>query len=354
MLYYSIPKKMNEPHNNSIEGNNKRDVSIDAARGVALFLVVLSHAHHCPHYLTAFYIMAFFFLSGWLYKSGRSYVSNIKKKASRVLIPYFVNSIILLLFFALVKSFSIEQVMNALRGIFYSRECIFPNGGGALMGSIANNPLWYFTAFFSTSLLFHLIVDWCSQYGKRLMLACLTLIAISIILAKLPILLPWSLDMVPFFTVVMLLGYEINKHKEAFSFSWINAGLLLMGYLALCLENGPVGLSMRDYGWGGQFSTLIIGVTGTLFTLILCKKIDIKWIKWFFVKIGTNSIVVLSFHLALFSIYGTIIRTVHYRVFSSDIHSSIIIDIVIVIFSILTCILIGSIMDIIKRKKEKV
>lgn len=240
--------------------NNKyeligRDVSIDAARGVALFLVVLSHAHHLPYYLTSFYIIAFFFLSGWLYKPGKKYSVYIRNKAKRVLIPYFVNSAILLFCFSLFNGFSHDFVKTALVGIFYSRNVI-EIGSNHIMIS-GNAPLWYLTSFFSTSLLFHILVDRYTRDTKTVVLLISILITASLLLCRITILLPWSIEMVPFFTIVMISGYYLKKEGVQLSLSWAVTFIIIILYSVYCSETGSLNLSIRDYGRGGADSSVV-------------------------------------------------------------------------------------------------
>lgn len=73
----------------------KRYKYLDVARGIGLMLVVISHSCGLNSYLINFYIPLFFVLSGYTYKSGRSYGENVIKKAKRLLVPYFGYSAVL-------------------------------------------------------------------------------------------------------------------------------------------------------------------------------------------------------------------------------------------------------------------
>ena len=327
--------------------SSARDNAIDAARGVALFLVVFSHARHNSYYITAFYITAFFFLSGWLYKPGKTYKENIKKKALRVLLPYFLNSIVLLAVYAAINSFSIDYIKTAIGGIIYSRNIVCV-GDSPIMVS-GNAPLWYLTAYFSTSLLFHNLVDRVTDSWGHLALTSLMLITISIIMAQLPFLMPWSLDMVPFFTVIMLLSYNAKKNGLNLNMKWLTTLLVIIGYIGLTYDNGSVNLSIRNYG-GGQISALCLGISGTLGCISLCYKKELKYICNFFVEIGTNSIVVLSYHLLFFFIFRSIYRRYILPYCGNSIEDTFIYDLIIVLMSVLSCVAIGKVYEVVKSK----
>jgi fucose 4-O-acetylase-like acetyltransferase len=327
---------------------SERNYTIDAARGVALFLVALSHAHDTSHYVSSFYIVAFFFLSGMLYKPGRSYSQNIRKKAKRVLLPYFVNSGILLVAYILTMSFSVDQTVDAIKGVFYSRYYIM-NAEERVLGSIANAPLWYLTAFFSTTLLFHLVVDRFTNSRKQTLLLCIVLISLSVMLTQLPILLPWSIDMIPFFTVVMIAGYLFAKQEVTPDFSWTTTGILMLGYFALSYENGPINLSVRDFGCG-QIMALATGICGTLACMALCARNRLYVLKTFFLKIGTNSIVVLSFHLFFFAYYKAFFKKKILPMIGAQIENSFLLDMLLMMLAIFTCLAIGYLMDYRKKR----
>lgn len=326
---------------------SSRDSALDVARGMALFLVVLSHACIVSYYLTEFYIVAFFLLSGYLSKERNSYWSSIKKKSKRVLLPYFVNSLILLIIYAVLNSFSSDYIITSLLGVLYSRNSIYI-GGESIMVS-GNAPLWYLTSFFSTSILFHAVIGYYSRSFRKGLCLLAVLISVSIALSSIPILLPWSIDMVPFFTVVMLIGYSLKNKNISLNFNWLATATLLLCYIAVCYDNGPVNLSIRRF-WGGQINTLIAGICGSLFCISLCYKKLLLPVRLFFEKIGTNSIVVLSYHILFFGLYRRIISLI----LSSNevsIVDSFWCNMLIVIISIITCIIIGRIVEYIKTFK---
>ena len=53
---------------------------IDVARGIGMVLVVAGHAMGISMYLTCFFMQLFFVLSGYVYRQGKSYKQNMKRK----------------------------------------------------------------------------------------------------------------------------------------------------------------------------------------------------------------------------------------------------------------------------------
>ncbi len=186
---------------------------MDVARGIALSLVVISHANGLNLYLIYYFIQIFFIISGYIYRPGRSYGENIRKKASRVLLPYFGYSALLWGFYAVIRR-NADEILHSLFGVFYSRFCLFKIGTveePVYLLDIANGAMWYLTAFFATSLLFYLIVDKCLANWKVTAVWMVVLLVISMALNELPILLPWSIDIVGVTTFLMLFGACIRK-----------------------------------------------------------------------------------------------------------------------------------------------
>ena len=271
-----------------------RNTAIDTARGFALFMVVLSHVAVLPHYLTDFYIVTFFFLSGYLYKPGRSWGENVSRKANRLLMPYFVHSFILLAVAWAYKSFSTDFLKESLTGILYSRFRILPHGETIMVSW--NYPMWYLTAYFTASLLFHAIVDYCVRSWKVVFAVSVLLISASMLLTHLPILLPWSIDLIPLANVVMIAGYLFRKHAYDFSFRSISVVGLLAAYVALCYVNGGVNLSVRSLGWLGGAVAAVAGICMTMALLTVAGSRFCRPLNRVLVPIGTHSVEVLAYH----------------------------------------------------------
>ena len=96
--------------------NNKRDLSLDIARGIAIILVVIGHSTYVPPTInigiSTFHLPAFFVISGWLMFEKKEYALPLKKvfisKIRNIFIPYIWFSIFTLL----------VDILQVIRGRF--------------------------------------------------------------------------------------------------------------------------------------------------------------------------------------------------------------------------------------------
>ena len=153
---------------------------LDVARGIGLLLVIISHSCGLSPYLINYYIPLFFVVSGYLYKPGRSYGENMAHKAKRLLVPYFGYSALLLVFYRAIGRTWQETGRSAL-GVLYSRYCLFDtttHQDNVFLFTVANGAMWYLTAFFVTSLVYHLVIDRCLK-SRRFLIGCLVVLTVE-------------------------------------------------------------------------------------------------------------------------------------------------------------------------------
>ncbi len=179
-------------------------------------------------------------VSGYLYKPGRSYGENMAHKAKRLLVPYFGYSALLLVFYRAIGRTWQETGRSAL-GVLYSRYCLFDtttHQDNVFLFTVANGAMWYLTAFFVTSLVYHLVIDRCLK-SRRFMIGCLVVLTVlTMLLAELPILLPWSLDLAFVGTIFMIAGTLLQR-ADFFDRDWnlwVIIGILVF-YLSLSRAN---------------------------------------------------------------------------------------------------------------------
>lgn len=152
-------------------------------------------------------------VSGYIYKEGRSYKENIEHKAKRLLIPYFGYSAVLLAVYVLMGRTLAETKASAF-GILYSRYCLYDTTvvkDNVYLFTVANGAMWYLTAFFAASLVYHLVIDRCLSDRKFLIGTLIVLTAITMALADIPVLLPWSIDLACVGTIFMIAGTLLGR-----------------------------------------------------------------------------------------------------------------------------------------------
>lgn len=132
---------------------------IDAVKGVGILLVILAHISPISNkvfwYLTYGFMPIFFVMAGFTSKSVCGYSEAIKKKAKRLLIPYFVYGLLLIV--ASYLLFGNTNMMQALLGLAYSRYSLFPEGAEnvvpLLKGCLYVCPFWFLPCMFLAYLL---------------------------------------------------------------------------------------------------------------------------------------------------------------------------------------------------------
>lgn len=276
---------------------------LDIARGLGIMLVIISHAHGLSSYLINYYIPIFFIISGFTYCSGRSYGENVGKKAKRLLIPYFVYSFVLLGIYMILGR-SMEETKFSLFGILYSRFCLYDmstHTDNVFLFTIANGAMWYLTAFFVTGLVFHAVADFALKNKKNLVLVLAALTVVTMALAELPILLPWSIDIACVGTIFMLAGKLLaqsgffEKEGKLWRFACIFVAYMLLSYV-----NPGINMSVREYGVYERYSVplfILIGISGSMLCIWVAQLIENTVLGRVVEYIGKNTIILMAFHI---------------------------------------------------------
>ncbi len=328
---------------------------LDIARGIGLMLVIISHSCGLSHYLINFYIPLFFVVSGYIYKEGRSYRENIARKAKRLLIPYFGYSALLFAFYAVIRR-NPAEILESAFGILYSRYCLFDTTmytDNWYLFTVANGAMWYLTAFFVTSLVYHLVIDRCLSDRKFLIGCMAVLLAITIALAELPVLLPWSIDLACVGTMFMIVGTLLGRAKF-FERDW-NLPLILgtfAVYMGLSFVNPGINMSVREYGIYGRLSVpffILIGISGSMLCIWVGKLIQNLLVGRVLGYIGQNTIVLLALHILGLELLGIVAGKL-IDVASLPMAGYVVYHIVRITLAVAGCLLFGKVVEIVKRR----
>ena len=303
-----------------------RKTYVDFAKCIAILFVLMNHIGLTIPYVSnfggMFYVPIFFVLAGYTYHAKEeSYISFVSKKAKRLLVPYLVANLVYFVFFFIKDDVLGNRVgiqsLKPLGGILYSRYSLYAlteefAEANIYFLTIQNSPTWFLTALFLSYLLFELVVRVANSYKKKkgedlvLVIDCALLLAVGMVFHYVcPILLPWSLDCVPFFTVYMIAGYYVsNKNflvlieEKKGILPYIVLGVLVVATIGGYYFGGSANISVGNFG---RYTLLGVGngIVSSLLVLYLC-----FWAKKFLPKIlceiGRNTLHILCYHLFVF------------------------------------------------------
>lgn len=287
--------------------SNSRDESIDVLRGIAMLCVMLGHLGYVPEtfmrWLIPFYVPSFFFITGYLKKTSECSRAEIAKRFIRLILPYALYNILLIICYIFIHHISIQDILFAIKGILYSRFCFLPDvkaNNNIYFFTVSNSPLWFLTALFSAEVFFEIFMG---RNKERIVFKCIVLLMIGFGATYLKILLPWSLDTAMIGTIFMVAGYYWKQVGES-SFKW---WILIPIYLLIAYINPQANMSVRYYGpWKISIVLFVMaGISGS----VLMKKVSewvaqcryVKILRNCFCIIGQNSMPILALHWFLFS-----------------------------------------------------
>jgi len=295
---------------NLLEGTNKgkgnREAWLDIAKCFCIVLVVLSHTSIRIPVVTflggMFFIPLFFVAAGYTYRNkGESLKKFVLDKAKRLLIPYFVCNVLLVVYFTVTGGFSKPAVL----GIFYSRSMLMAPGSVWNMGlmNCLNSPTWFLTCIFLAYCIYYVIDCKFSDAVTRRK-AVLIAMAVGILLAKFsPVLLPWGMENALFFLGFMEAGRILKEGGLSWlrKNEWIYANFLI-GFVIISYLNvtggKTVNVSIDQYG-RSMIGYFAVGLSGSL----LCMKaaeLTEKYLK-IFVKplafVGRHTLSIMCWHL---------------------------------------------------------
>lgn len=282
----------------------KREYWIDCVKCIAILVVLLNHAQLVfpgVNFLGGmFFVPVFFVLSGYTYHAKEiSFGDMARGKAKRLLVPYAVANAILvgifvikdILFCAMGRQAIGEvgfDIAMKVVGSLYARNQIFVSGMDTLLGintenpiplyTAYNSPTWFLPALFVTILVFDLLYRKFEGNWKRILLANLVLLVVAVLYHYIvPVLLPWSLDCIPMFLLLYLLGYVLATENVLQKLCQKPAIILvlMLVFSASAFVNGSANFSIRLLGKSVTLALLNAGISSVLI-LLLCYAIAQK------------------------------------------------------------------------------
>lgn len=237
---------------------NKNECNyLDIARFLGIWMVVFGHFPFSGNdvfflkFVYTFHMPMFFMISGILYKQDSFSISNLKKEAISLIIPYFIYNIICAI---LYFPFTHDNLFNIVKGIILCN------------GKQASGASWFFLSLFWIRIIALLLKD-----KIQFILVSFFCIAATVLIQYIDINNIWRIKsavcMFPFFTVGFLLKEKLSIQKSHI----IN---LIMIIICLCLislyawQFGRINPSNGFYG-SDIGKTYLVGFAGSLLFLYL-------------------------------------------------------------------------------------
>lgn len=315
---------------------------IDYAKAIAIFCVILIHAH-VPYpakgIIRMWVIPLFFFLSGIFANTERytSFKAFVTHKAKHIIVPYLCFNVITYLFWICIGSQYGPDIDN-----------ISSNWWKPLLGVIIGDadhlthytPLWFLPCLFTTECLYFLLFR--PIHCKRYWWTVLALIfAIGgIIYNYIPIPLPWGFDIAFPMMVFYAIGAYCSKSIRSNQYDLLkikNAPFLLLWSISTIvttyiLNPGEVKVFINEYGnyilfYIGAFAGIVFVIVFSRILVYFCG--HVRWLSY----IGRNTLIILCLHMLMF----TIIKGITYYILgmSLEIYESPVVIIVGSIFNII-------------------
>lgn len=274
-----------------VSTNRDRNITIDIAKGICIILVVIGHyvPENAPGWyidlitcIYTFHMPLFLFASGYIYaltKRKESYISFIKRKCKRLMLPYIVTSIIIISF----KLFSsgVARLDHSVTGTAYIEMFYSPAAG-------------YFLWFIWTLMTMFLIVPFLSSKTARV-IGFVAFFILSVLhpYIKFPDIfcIPQTAAMGAYF----LAGVIALDYKKQLNIS-INTNYILSAFIFIILESLAVyfhGSNDIEY----RLYLLIVAYYGILF-VVKSSKMILRFgkVKYTLLAVSGCSYMIYLFH----------------------------------------------------------
>jgi len=324
----------------------KRINYIDLLRGFAIFLIVLYHMIGYSKnlddtliYLSSFHVSLFFLISGFTYNSKDiSFKEYFKHKFKRIMIPFFIFSILFLIPYYLFESMTgmsneTLEITHFIKGIIY--------GSGVHDLLKQNTPLWFLPCLFITEILAYFIFKLKNKFGNKFYFIIFLFIILGYIDYMFnPFTLPYGINTMFSMMAFFLFGNYLkdsnvlnlnNKKKIILSITLIIFGITTSSF------NDKI--SYMTTSFGNYFIFLLSSFFSCLGYLLLFSLFDIK--DKYLLLIGKSTLGILIFHKLFVVLCQRFIPVLN----NSNIFLELILGVSLSIVTIINCVIIDSIIN---------
>ena len=275
---------------------NKRLNYVDMVKGFATLIVVVYHLiapgllQNLATRLIDAALIIFFFYSGYFYRPGkRTYLENLKTRASSLLGPFFRYSTIFWIigsaYLLLTDGETLIDALCCLRN--FHAGCIWNRVIQGWFGweyhSLGKRyyylaDFWFLQSMFIAGIVFFFLADRVLEDVKKVITAIVSLLVLTGLCLTFGISLPFNIQIVPFWAAIMLAGAYFGKvkiHEKIKSkgfLKWLLYALVLLcGIAVSCWKEPSTNIFRGTFGEQevlsmilciGSSSLLIFGLSG--------------------------------------------------------------------------------------------
>lgn len=280
----------------------KRNAELDVAKGIAIVLMVLGHMHFSKvldHYIYAFHMPIFFFISGMLFKP-RPVKDTLMRKARALLTPYFVFGGMYWIIYNSKRYILHHKTDTMLPGL--KALLLFPTTNLAV-----ESALWFLPVMFLTAAGYCCLYHWI----KKDAVLSVTVLALGIVGFALPKItqyrLPWGMDTAMVALLFYHIGREVGDHAlidRLYALEAKRRWLFYPALIAILAVNAWLifvndKVNMRLVRWAFEPLTLLNALTAIIAYIVVSKcltdhtatggSIPVKWLE----RISMTSVVYL-------------------------------------------------------------
>lgn len=290
----------------------KRLDYIDVAKGIGILLVVWAHiliVGPSHKLIYAFHMPFFFFVSALLFKPAKyaSVVELVKKRAKRLLLPYFLYSVATWCVWAGFRYLRGDEVDSYVMPLL---QTFIAQGSGAFI--VHNSALWFIPCLFVLEILFYFL---CKLGERNMIIASFAIAGLGCIMAHVwgndyLMNLPWNFDAavfaLPFYAFAYVLREKVGLAelqeyvRNHVGMSLVSATAMFCAMAFFAFNYGECSMGSSSYmspmwvfflrAFMGSFAMVIL-------TILICKVFEkglfIKSMKW----CGANSLDILCLHI---------------------------------------------------------
>lgn len=271
---------------------------LDVSRGLAFMMVIYQHMIYFNEtvmmYFTPVFLTTFFFVSGYLHKSGYSFSKVFEQRTRTLLWPLlFLGSILIIMQHILTMKSAPLSWTSGFKAL------IFQNGENTL--------LWFIAALYIYSLVFYWIERWS---GSHLFCVSLCLFIANWIYEFVfngPFL-PWYINAFGYGCAYMGLG-RCYKEYEKCIVEKVRLWHVIISLVLYILVITLLGHSCNFSGSKYLVDSLSLTLLGLFVMIELCKRYPLRNSK-FLLFVGANTLFYFAFHNKAYSVLNVIVEKI--------------------------------------------